>query len=344
MENKEQYSGEKIITISIAAYNMEKYLRETLDSFLIGEEMCKFEILIIDDGSTDATAMIAQEYEKRYPQCFRIISKENGGWGSTVNCSIENATGKYFKILDGDDYFDLKNLKEYLKFLEQANEDMVITPYKTFDDITGKAIHVYDYDKMLQMDSKTLTMPHILDECRDIEMHACTVKTDILKFNNIKLLEHCFYTDNEFLIKAYSHCNTVTYFPKCIYCYRVGRSGQSISPEGKRKHYKEHERVLSSMIQYVHNLPIHKEMNELLNIRITGLALAQYYTFFYLESTKQKKKELRRFDSWLKVASPDIYYAINTRSITFLRLTRFVLVKRVAYRIKKYLLKMHNDD
>ena len=95
----------KKLTVSIAAYQVEKYIRKTLSSFIEDGIRDQVEVLIIDDGGHDGTLRIAKEYAARYPDTFFPIHKENGGWGSTVNCGIENAHGEHFKLLDGDDYF-----------------------------------------------------------------------------------------------------------------------------------------------------------------------------------------------------------------------------------------------
>ena len=94
---------EKILSVSIASYNVEKFIRKALDSCCIPEIMDRLEVLVVNDGSTDGTLQIAREYEKQYPQTFRVIDKKNGGYGSTVNASIKAATGRYFRLLDGDD-------------------------------------------------------------------------------------------------------------------------------------------------------------------------------------------------------------------------------------------------
>ena len=108
--------NQKILTVSIAAYNVSKYLDEALEPFTNSVYKDELEILIVDDGSKDDTAEIAKKYEERYPNTFKLVTKENGGWGSTLNKGIEIGTGKYFKQLDGDDWFDKDNLEDYLKW------------------------------------------------------------------------------------------------------------------------------------------------------------------------------------------------------------------------------------
>ena len=79
----------KELTISIAAYNVEKFLERTLESLVISKDYLeRIEVIIVDDGSIDSTSVIAEKYCRNYPNSFRLIKKENGGYGSTVNCSI----------------------------------------------------------------------------------------------------------------------------------------------------------------------------------------------------------------------------------------------------------------
>ena len=75
---------EKILTVVIPAYNVEKYLSDTLTSFLDDSVLEDIEVLVVDDGSKDSTPQIAAEYVNRYPQTFRLVSKENGGHGPAV--------------------------------------------------------------------------------------------------------------------------------------------------------------------------------------------------------------------------------------------------------------------
>ena len=79
----------KCLTIVIPMYNIEKYISECLESFIVQEIIGDIEVLIIDDGSKDGSSAIAAEYERLYPQLFRIIKKQNGGHGSTINRGIE---------------------------------------------------------------------------------------------------------------------------------------------------------------------------------------------------------------------------------------------------------------
>ena len=95
---------EKILSVSIAAYNVQDTLAEALVPFTAEGIREYVDVMIVNDGSNDNTAAIASEYVNQYPDTFRLINKKNGGWGSTLNVGVQEAKGKYLKQLDGDDF------------------------------------------------------------------------------------------------------------------------------------------------------------------------------------------------------------------------------------------------
>ena len=101
---------DKILTITVPAYNVEMYLDSILPTFLDDQILDVIEIFIVNDGSEDKTKEIGQRYVDQYPGIVYLIDKENGGHGSAINKGIELATGKYFKVVDGDDWVDTKEL------------------------------------------------------------------------------------------------------------------------------------------------------------------------------------------------------------------------------------------
>ena len=238
----------KILTISIAAYNVEKYLRQTLDSLVMEKELLeKIEVLIVDDGSKDETKKIAKEYEQKYENSFFCLSKENGGYGSTINHALKHAKGKYFKLLDGDDWYDTENLKKFIVFLENTDADIVLTPYKKVYEVqnTEEVITKHEITK-----EKVLNITDLKSaEIKKIFMHELTVKTALLQKNHIEITENCFYTDTEFAFMPLLYAKTLAKFDSVIYCYRVGVEGQSVSLSGRRKHWIDGEKVEKKLIQ-----------------------------------------------------------------------------------------------
>ena len=115
-----------LLTIGIPAYNVELYIEDTVLSIAKSKNHDKLEILIINDGSSDQTLEIANRLAKEH-SCIKVIDKPNGGHGSAINAALKNATGRYFRLLDGDDWFDTNEFDCYLKKLETETADIVFT-------------------------------------------------------------------------------------------------------------------------------------------------------------------------------------------------------------------------
>ncbi len=95
---------QKLLSIAIPSYNSEAYMAHAIESLLPGGD--EVEILIVNDGSKDRTAEIADHYQAKYPGICKAIHQENGGHGAAVMAGLRNATGIYFKVVDSDDWLD----------------------------------------------------------------------------------------------------------------------------------------------------------------------------------------------------------------------------------------------
>ncbi len=101
----------KVLSIAIPSYNSENYMANCIESLLIGGS--DVEILIVNDGSKDGTARMADEYAADVPVLCGAIHQENGGHGEAVNAGLRNATGAYFKVVDSDDWVDPKAYRNF---------------------------------------------------------------------------------------------------------------------------------------------------------------------------------------------------------------------------------------
>ncbi len=119
------------ITVIIAAYNAEKYLKETMDS-IVNQSLGDFEVIVINDGSTDNTLEILRGYEKRYAH-VKVLDKENGGPSSARNMGLEHATGEYIYFFDSDDVLEEEALEALYERAELCCADLVIGKYDIFD-------------------------------------------------------------------------------------------------------------------------------------------------------------------------------------------------------------------
>lgn len=298
---------DKTLTISIAAYNVEKYLKQTLDSFINDSVMDDIEVLIIDDGSKDKTAEIASDYEHKYPNTFKLISKPNGGHGSTINTGIKNATGKYFKIVDGDDWVNTDNFVKLVQYLKGATSDLVATNYIEINDSTMDETPVvfnnikynteYKYDDTLKL--------------TELYMHQITLKTSILKDNGIVIDENCFYVDTEFIILPIPYINTITFIDLFIYMYRLGLVTQSVSRLGKIKHVEDHVKVTKRLSEFagselVKSLSTEKRLYiNWFAAKLIRTTLGFYLSFPFKDKTVRKR--LSSFDNDIKQINEAVY-------------------------------------
>lgn len=301
---------EKVLTISIAAYNVEEFIDDVLNSLIIPSIIEKLEVLIIDDGSTDNTVEKCGPFIDKYPQSFKLVSKENGGWGSTVSKGIELATGKYFKLLDGDDYFE--NLEEFVRLLEKVDSDLVYTPYVTFYEDSDEVKH-HSLNAKVPLDKEVVLSAFYFDD--DYAMHSCTFKTENIK--GIKITEHCFYTDVEYILKGILKVKTVYFSPIEVYYYRLGRAGQSASIEGYRKHADEHLRVLMKLLKKYRALDSDTELFSIFKHRLAGMVDLEYNILLHLSPAKKNAHTLKRFDSIIKADYPEFYQCDRKRVQVF---------------------------
>ena len=321
----------KILTISIAAYNVEKFLHYTLSSLIL--ESCLMdmvEIIVEDDGSKDSTLEIAKAFQCQYPKSVVVNHCDNGGYGATINRSIKIATGKYFKQLDGDDWFYNSNLKDFLLFLKDADADFVITPY--YNCYEGKDSILVDNYQNVGPETCDVS---VINQRVHLAMHELTIRTALLKENNVSITEHCFYTDNEFTFLPLLYAKTVVRFGKPIYCYRLGLEGQSVSIEGVKKHYNDAIDVANKMFsQFVlAKKDIVNRVGELMHYKLE-LISDTVYTYYLVVQTNDAKKDLIAFDKLIKQNYPAIYkISDNVRKIKLLRKSNFLLYKLIGKKI-----------
>ena len=184
----------KLLTFAIPCYNSEAYMEKCIDSILIGGE--DVEILIVDDGSKDRTAEIADEYEKKYPTICRAIHQENGGHGEAVNTGIRNATGLYFKVVDSDDWVDPD---AYMKILDKLRE--IVAGNETLDMFLANYVYEKEGAKRKKVMRQTGFPQDTVFTWNDIKhfykghyilMHSVIYRTKLLRDCGLELPKHTF--------------------------------------------------------------------------------------------------------------------------------------------------------
>ena len=323
----------KVLTITVPSYNVEKFLENTLNSFVDERVLNDIEVLIIDDGSKDNTAKTGKQYEEKYPETFRVISKENGGHGSTINRGIQEATGKYFKVVDGDDWVDEDGFAELIHRLKDCDIDYVFTNYYEVNDGTGELTPV-TFSGIEK--EKELLFEKIANET-GISMHALVIKTEILKKNEIRLDEHCFYVDVEYILYPIPYVNSVIYFDIYVYMYRLAQVNQSVSILGYQKHMQNHIDVILHILDYINEYKKQENYDKLKDMymseRIADMINNQVDIFvsFPLKD-KEMKQKFKDFDQSVKQRNDYVYKKAGTRSrvLKMLRKTKFRFYKSLV--------------
>lgn len=256
IETKYEKNDNPILTIAIPAYNVEKYISKCIDSIIKARNINQIEILVINDGSTDNTKNIVEQYEKKTNGIVRLINKENGGHGSTINTAILEATGKYFRLVDGDDWVDYENLDKLIDILKTCNIDVVLTKgsYEYVD--TPELVDIIKYDNLVEgqiYHFEDLTYKKYGFETYGPLLTTGNYKTELLKKMDYKISEKKPYVDMEFNSFSLQYVDTLVYYNLDIYRYLIGREGQTISRDYWKKKYKDHIYIIFNILNIVYN-------------------------------------------------------------------------------------------
>ena len=236
---------DKLLTIVVPTYNISEYIEKCINSFLeVNEKYYKdFEVIVVNDGSIDDSVQVVENLIIDSNLDLRIISKENGGHGSTINVGITEAKGKYFKVIDGDDWIDISSFETLLEKLKTIDVDMVISNYTEQ--------HVYNNSKKIIGFVEKITPDVIVEGLPDrrIPMHALTYKTSILKNNDIRLSEKTFYVDTEYTLLPIKFVKNYVYYDLDIYQYFLGRPDQSMHINIMKQKSDHHFRVTKRILE-----------------------------------------------------------------------------------------------
>lgn len=296
----------KYISFAIPCYNSEKYMEKAIESILKGGE--DVEILIVNDGSSDRTAEIAQKYEEAYPTVVKAINKENGGHGDAVNTGLAHATGLYFKVVDSDDWVDEHALQKILETLHdlvkrQKTVDMLISNY-VYEKVGVKHKKVIHYHNVMP-ENKIITwrdMGHFRIG-QYILMHSVMYRTELLRMCNLKLPKHTFYVDNIYVYYPLPHVKTFYYLNVNFYRYFIGREGQSVNEQNMIKRIDQQIFVTKSMIDMY---SMRKISNKKLRIYMTNyLAIMMTVSSIIAIRSKNPENMEKKAELWQYLKKKD---------------------------------------
>lgn len=310
----------KELTIIIPSYNTVSFIHKNMATFIDERLFEKVEILLINDGSKDNTAELAMKYEEDYAGYVRCINKENGGHGSVINRGIQEAQGKYIKVIDADDWVDTDNLIRMVELLCVTDADVVINPYIKIHQQTGEKLLCGTIDNV---NGSTFEFNKLVKENYKIVLHSGTYKTELFREHGIKVTEKCFYEDFQYTLYPIPYINTVIYNENPVYYYLVGQKTQSVNATSGLKNMDMYIKVYRDAIGYFESIESSTDANirEYMSNCLSDYLRSMYNIYLRNYKKKNIEKKLLESDIAVKEISSEIYEVTGRKNL-YIKLLR----------------------
>ena len=317
----------KALTLIVPAYNMERYLDACCRSVVLSDDlMSRLEVIVVNDGSTDGTSEIAHSFERRYPGTFRVIDKENGHYGSCVNCGLAEAKGEFVKTLDADDSVNTAEFARLLEFLIDGSAsgaldevDLVLSDYCTVD-ATGAETSVLKHGEGLDVD---VGVDEPLERC--CFMHMSTFRAQTLRDIGYHQSEGILYTDLEWITYPMLGVRKIRYLPGVVYRSLQGREGQSISREVVSRSSSHLEKILARMVAELGGYHGDPGRSRFFAAKLHSVAANLYYNYFIFAPLAEVNDGFARVDA---IVAKNASLAVSTGKVVFSRRLKYPYVSR----------------
>lgn len=300
----------KTITFAVPCYNSVEYMDKCVESLL--ECGGDIEVLLVDDGSVDATLEKAKGWESAHPDIVRTIHKENGGHGSAVNTGLANATGLYFKVVDSDDWLDGAAMQKVMAYLRSQDEreeptDMVVANYvyeKVFEDksTTMRYRRVFPVEREFTWEESGIFSPS-----NYLLMHSVIYRTQLLRDMGLMLPEHCFYVDNIFVYEPLPDVKSIYYLDVDMYRYFIGREGQSVNEDTMMKRIDQQLRVTRIMIDAIDVEKVEPRRLRKYMENYLAMMMCICSVFLRMKNTPEDEEKLHDIWGYLKAKDSALY-------------------------------------
>lgn len=279
-----------MISIIIPVYNIKEYLEICIKSIL-NQNYANFEVLLVNDGSTDGSELICKNYELEYDE-VRVINKQNGGLSDARNTGLLDAKGEYILFLDGDDFLReniLADLAEYT--LSKKNPDVVIYDYAKFFQRKNeyKLVDRNISSEIISKKNGVNVLEYLLKNEKSFNWFAwqCLYKRDMLIQHNLFFEKGRLYEDVLWLPNVFGKAESVEYFNKTVYIYRLEREGQITSAVTQRS-LVDNVYIPVYWSKRLDQLGVEKELKELL---MNNFAIRYYYAIWFLGFIELNKRQ-----------------------------------------------------
>lgn len=310
----------KLLTVAIPCYNSQEYMSHAIESALSGGD--DVEILIVNDGSSDNTMAIANEYQEKYPNIIRAIHKENGGHGSAVNTGIKNATGIFYKVLDSDDWFDEASLQKILQFIryivkESIPLDLIISNY-VYEKPSIHKRKVINYKSAIPC-NRFFTWDDVkhFKMTQNLLMHSIMYRTQVLRDCNLQLPEHTFYVDNIFAFCPLPHVKKMYYLNVDLYRYYIGRDDQSVNEAVMTRRIDQQIKITKIMIDFFDISAIPSKKLKSYMLQYLSMMMIVSSTLLVNEGSPENLAKREELWNYLKARDKEVYRLVTTTKLGF---------------------------
>ncbi|MBQ7951705.1 MAG: glycosyltransferase family 2 protein [Alistipes sp.] len=244
----------KRLSVIIPTYNMAALLPQCLDSLVRSAAASSLDVVVVNDGSRDASLSIAQRYADHHPDIVRIIDKPNGNYGSTINAALPTLKGEYVKILDADDTFNCSAVVRMVDFLKSVSGvDMVVGP---FIEIHPKSEYKINYTLNKQQPYDTGRIYKAEQVIKEghipfFMMHSIAYRTELLQQMGYRQSEGISYTDQQWCFFPIFNVQTIAFTDIPLYRYNLTREGQTMDMAVQLKSISQLTEVVLSMAEYL---------------------------------------------------------------------------------------------
>lgn len=309
------------ISIIVPVFNAEKYLEECIDS-LLAQTKKEIEIVLIDDGSTDMSGSICDEYEKKYPN-IQVIHQKNQGQSVALNRGIAISKGDYILYVDSDDVITKDACEKLFDIAFKYDCDIVRGDMIGFGRTTE-----FDYKKVTTLQYMESAVRH---RYYDIVKVLDLTKKDLLRKRNIKLIENCYYEDQEYMLNLlYDHNTSIVKIPLEFYYYRPNEN--SITHNHNRKKGVDFIRIIDEMQNDIECRPDLAQYSE-----YSGTVLAYAIWHFkevWLHLSRSERKELHKL--FIDILQMNLLYTKKLAKTKQVELRLFIYVPHLLVMIDSF--------
>ncbi len=311
----------KYITFTVPCYNSQDYMERCIDSLLTVDELA--EIIIVDDGSTDHTGEIADNYAQNYPEIVKVIHQENGGHGAGVNAGLSQATGLYFKVVDSDDWLDenalrklMNQLRHWVKRGEQP--DLIIGNY-LYDHLNGKTPKRISYRNVFTSgEICSWNDARRFKPSQYLVMHSLWYRTEVLRSSGIRLPRHTFYVDNLFANQPLPYVKSLCYLNLDLYHYFLGREDQSVNEKVLMRRIDQQIRVTKLVAAATDLKELEKTQPKLMHYLTRNISIMMSISGIHLLLIGTPEAREKRTSLWhyIKAHDADLYRNLKYHTLS----------------------------